>query len=75
MYSMTIKNKFISKLPVEMKWDVKQPHTYFKSNLNNERQLSSPQRTMQINSNTTKKKRKTGNRHWKRIYLIPYYRR
>lgn len=58
MYSMTIKNKFISKLPVEMKWDVKQPHTYFKSNLNNERQLSSPQRTMQINSNTTKKKEK-----------------
>lgn len=58
MYSMTIKNKFISKLPVEMKWDVKQPRTYFKSNLNNERQLSSPQRTMQINSHTTKKKEK-----------------
>lgn len=33
------RNKFIPKLPVEMKWDVKQPRTYFKNNLNNERQL------------------------------------
>lgn len=51
------RNKFIPKLPVEMKWDVKQPRTYFKNNLNNERQLSSSQRTMQINSHTKNKKR------------------
>jgi hypothetical protein len=41
-----------------MKWDVKQPRTYFKSILNNERQLSSSQRTMQINSHTKNKKEK-----------------
>ena len=39
-----------------MKWDVKQPRTYFKSILDSESQLSSSERTMQIKSHTNDSK-------------------
>lgn len=35
-----------------MKWDVLRPRMYFKSILNGERQFSSSERTMQMNSHT-----------------------